>query len=132
MISSHSHDTHQFDTAGNLPLIDQFQAIQNLARLEAIDETSECLEHTVTLIEITPKDLTPDIYWSLADFEKCFVHDQLEIIYFTLQTSIDSILTEDQDPGINPVADTLPQEATGTHWLPSLANSHVQVQKDET
>ena len=49
-----------------------------------------------------------------------------------LQTSIDNLLTEDHDPITDPVASTAPQQATATHWLPSVGNSHAPVQTSET
>ena len=43
------HQPHQFDTAAHLPLGEQFKAIPNQERLEAIRAKSECLEQIVTL-----------------------------------------------------------------------------------
>ena len=49
-----------------------------------------------------------------------------------LQTSIDSLLTDDQEPISNLVADIPSQWAIASHWLSSAAHSHALVQKHET
>ena len=51
-----------------LQLSEQFVTIQNQARLEAIAEMSEHPVETVILVEITPRDITPEIYPALKDF----------------------------------------------------------------
>ena len=41
---------------------EQLITIQNQARLQAIEDESELIMHTVTLGEITLSDITPEIY----------------------------------------------------------------------
>ena len=64
-----THMTHQFKTAAHLPLSKQFEAIKNQARFEAIADTFEHPVQTVTLAEITQRDITLEIYMFLKDFE---------------------------------------------------------------
>ena len=66
-------------------------------------------EETISLAQLAPGELTLDIYHSLVDFEKAVTEDHLETAQFgdnALQISIDSILTEDQVPVPDPVANT--------------------------
>ena len=75
---------------------EQFEAMQNNTRQEALAEKYKYQEQTVPLTEITPK-----IYPSLTDTEQNTMQDQPETVQVmgnALQTSIDSILTEVQEP----------------------------------
>ena len=56
------------------------KTIQNKARQDALVETSEHLEQTMPLIEITLNEKTLEIYSSLPDVEKSVVQYQPEII----------------------------------------------------
>ena len=53
----------------HLPLSQQFETIQNQARLKAVAEDSETLRKTVALSDITLCDITLEIYPSLQDIE---------------------------------------------------------------
>ena len=54
-----------------------------------------------------------------------------QVVDSALQTSIDSLLTEDQEAVSDTVDDTPTEQSTTEHWLPSVANSHAPVQKGE-
>ena len=61
---------------------------------------SEHLEETGSLVEITSKKITLEMYTALTDLEKSVAQDQtgaMQIVDNALQTSIDNLLTE--DPG---------------------------------
>ena len=77
-------------------------------------------------MEITPKEITLEIYTSLTDFEKSVVYDQsqmVQVVDNALQTPIDSLLTEDQNLISNPVDDIHSQWATATHCSFSCTSS---------
>ena len=58
---------------------------------------------TVTLAEITPKDITPEIYHPLRDFENDnFQHGQ--VADSALKMSTESLLMEDKDVSPGPTA----------------------------
>ena len=65
-----TQQSHCLDTAEHLPLSEQFEAIQNQARHEAIAEKSEYPEQIVKLTKMTPVEIAPEIYLSLTYFEQ--------------------------------------------------------------
>ena len=86
-----------------LLLNEQFQTIQKQAILEAIIEESPV--QTKTLSEITPCDLTQEIYPSLQEFNNQVtesVRSNLELADSALQISLERFLTEDQDTHTRP------------------------------
>ena len=88
--------------------------------MEAITQKSEHLVQSVTIIEIAPSDIIPEIYPSLKDFENKIIHDQQcqpETVDNALQTSIDSLLTEDQDTSIGSAAEEQPSQVAAPYWL---------------
>ena len=54
--------TWQFEEAVHLPLSEQFQTIQNQARLEAIRGKPENPLQTLTLLEVTPSYILLEIF----------------------------------------------------------------------
>ena len=96
--------THQFDTWVHLPLSEWFESIQYQERLEAIAETPEERDQTVPLTEIIPKDITLEICPSLRDLQRKVLFRNNKVVGNALQTSIDSLLVEDQDPISGPFA----------------------------
>ena len=53
-----------------LPFSEQFETIQNQAKLEIIGEKSQHPVETLTLADIKPRDITPEMYPSLRDFKR--------------------------------------------------------------
>ena len=55
----------------------------------------------------------------------------MQVANITLQMSIESLLTEDQDMTNRPASDDQPPQATAPYWLPSPANSHIQAKQND-
>ena len=75
---------------------------------------------TVKFAEITPKDITLEIYLSLKDFENKVLYNQQDIIKVsdsTLQTPIDSLSDRGQDQITDPTVEEQPQQAATPNWL---------------
>ena len=52
----------------HLPVSKQFETIKSQAKLEATTQELGCPVKSMILEEITPNDITPEIYPSLNDF----------------------------------------------------------------
>ena len=66
-----SHVTHQtwkHEVIAHLPLSEQYETIQNQARLEALAHESKHPMQMVTLAERTPNDITQVMYPFLKEF----------------------------------------------------------------
>ena len=60
----------QFNIMAHLPLSEQFETIQNQARLELVAETHEYQQQPMTLMEIMPKEITQETYPLLMALRK--------------------------------------------------------------
>ena len=99
-------------------------------RQGAIAESAEHPEHIASLTEITPWEKTHEIYLSLVDFTKSARQKQMQtvqVVDYSLQTSMDSIFMEDQELDIHQVANMPSQLATTAHGLHYAANSNAPV-----
>ena len=82
---------------------------------------------TVTMVETMPRSITLGIYLSLKNVENKAAHNQLrtmQVANSVMQTSIDSLFTEDQSLCTGPAVEDQQQKAVTPHWLPSVANVH--------
>ena len=75
-------------------------------------EDKESPMRTWTLAEIIPCDIMPETYSLLKDFEKKNIQNQLSHPRLVLQTSIDRLLTEDENAGVRAVSKDQPLQAT--------------------
>ena len=86
------------------------------------------------LADITLRNIPPEIYLSLKDFENKAEQDQQETIQvadIVLQTLINSLLTEDQYQCTDPAPEEQKKLAIAPYWLPSATNSHIPAQQYE-
>ena len=90
-----------FQETAHLSLSEQFQTIQNHARLEATAENPENPVQTITLSEILSSDIMPKIHLSLQGFTSYVTQNQqskAQSVASALQILLESPLTEDQEP----------------------------------
>ena len=88
----------------------------------------------MTLVEIIPRDITPEIYPSIQHFENKVVHNQQETIQVAdsaLKSLLDSFLTEDQNLCTDQSVKEQEQQVITPHWLPLAAISHAPDQQFE-